>query len=273
MKVRTALYPRLFQFGHIAIPTYGVFAAIALVAALALAMQTARCLSLDANKIWNLSLIGILTALLSSRLLLIFFHLRDFLAHPFWMLGLVNVRSSGAFYGGVLLAFCACLGYIFAARLPLRRTLDCLAPAIALGLAISSLGTFAAGSDYGSPTDKPWGIIYKHGLATLWSGTPLGIRLHPVQLYEALILFLLLAVLLFQLPRRPHDGDIAGTFFFVYGITLYFLDFYRGSRSLVLHEAITIAQILAVALTVAGAVLWIRRKPAAFSTHPLEYDS
>lgn len=266
------MYPRLFQLGHIAIPTYGIFAAIALIAALTLAMQAARRLSLDANKIWNLSLIGILTALLGSRLLLILFHLSDFLAHPFWMLGLVSVRRSGAFYGGVLLAICACLGYITATRLLLRRTLDCLAPAIALGLVINCLGAFAAGSDYGSPTSKPWGVIYKHGFATLWSGTPLGVRLHPVQLYEALIMLVLLAVLLFQLPRCTHDGDTAGTFLFVYGISLYFLDFYRGSRSFVLHEAITTTQILAIGLTLAGAALWIRRKPTAFSTHPLEYD-
>jgi phosphatidylglycerol:prolipoprotein diacylglycerol transferase len=253
------LYPRLFQFGHIAIPTYGVFAAIALIAALAMTTHTARRLALDSSKIWNLWLIAIFTTLLGSRLLLILFHLRDFLAHPFWMLGLVTIRSRGIFYGAVALAICACAGYIFATRLPLRRTLDCLTPAAALGIAISSLGAFAAGSDYGSPTDKPWGVIYKHGLAAIWSGTPLGIRLHPVQFYEALIVFLLLVLLLS--PRSKHDGDQAGTFLFVYGTSLYFLDFYRGNRSFVFHEALTITQILAITLLLAGAALWIRRNP------------
>ncbi len=256
------MYPRLFQFGHIAIPTYGVFAAIALIAALAVAMQTARRLALDPNKIWNLSLIGIFTALLGSRLLLILFHLPDFLAHPFWMLGLVSVRGYGSFYGGVLLAICACIGYIFAVHLPLRRTLDCLAPAVALGIGIGSMGSFAAGSDYGTPTSKPWGVVYRHGLATLWSGTPLGVRLHPVQIYEAIIVFLLLAGLLFWLPRRAHDGDLAGAFLFVYGIALFFLDFYRGDRNFVFHRAVTITQLLGAAFVLAGAALWLPRKPA-----------
>jgi len=262
------LHPRLFQLGHIAIPTYGVFAAIALIAALAMAAHTARRLALDPNKIWNLSIIGIFTALLGSRLLLVLFHLRDFASHPIWMLGLVTIRSRGIFYGGVALAICACLGYIFANRLPLRRTLDCLAPAAALGLAITNLGALAAGSNYGMPTDKPWGVVYKHGLAALWSGTPLGIRLHPVQLYEALILFSLLGLLLFWLPRRAHDGDQAGTFLFVYGLALYFLDFYRGNRSFVFHEAFTVTQIIAIGSVLAGAALWIRRKPAAPRSHP-----
>ena len=261
--LKQILYPRLFQFGHIAIPTYGIFTAIALVAALAMAMYAARRLALDPNKIWNLCLIGIFTTLLGSRLLLILFHPRDFLSHPLWMLGLVTIRSRSIFYGGVLLAICACIGYIFANRLPLRRTFDCLAPAAALGIAIGRLGAFAAGSDYGTTTDKPWGVIYKHGLAALWSGTPLGIQLHPVQIYEAIVIFTLFALLFFCLPRRTQDGDLAGIFLFVYGMSLYFLDFYRGTRSFVLHEIISITQLLGIALVLFGAVLWIGRKPAA----------
>jgi phosphatidylglycerol:prolipoprotein diacylglycerol transferase len=267
------LHPRLFQFGHIAIPTYGVFAAIALIAALAMATHTARRLALDPNKIWNLSLLGIFTALLGSRLLLVLFHFSDFLAHPFWMLGLVGIRSRGIFYGAILLAMCACIGYIFTSGLPMRRTLDCFAAPAALGIAIRSLGAFAAGSDYGAPTTKPWGVVYKHGLAAFWSGTPLGVRLHPVQLYEAVVLFALFAFLLFWLPRCAHDGDLAGAFLFIYGISLYFLDFYRGERSFVFHQAITVTQIIAIGSLLAGAALWMRRKPTGVQPHPLEYDS
>jgi phosphatidylglycerol:prolipoprotein diacylglycerol transferase len=261
------LHPRLFQFGHIAIPTYGVFAALALIAALTFSLQTARRLALDPNKIWNLGLIAIFATLLGSRLLIILLHPRDFLAHPLWMLGLVTIRSRGIFYGGLLLSICICLGYIFAVRLPLRRTLDCLAPAAALGLAIGSLGAFAAGSDYGTPTRQPWGVVYHHALATLWSGTPLGVRLHPVQLYEALALFAIFALLLFQLSHRDQsfttDGDLAATFLFLYGITLYFLDLYRGNRSFVFHEILSATQLLAIGLVLAGAALAMRRKPAA----------
>jgi phosphatidylglycerol:prolipoprotein diacylglycerol transferase len=236
------VYPRLFQFGHVAIPTYGLFAALAIIAALSVAQQTARRFVLDTDKIWNLSLIGIFTALLGARLLLALLHPRDFLAHPFWMLGLVTLRSNTAFYGSLLLAICACIGYIFAHHLPQRRTLDCIAPAAAIGLGIRSLGAFAAGSGYGSPTTRPWGVVYMHRLAWLWSGTPLGVRLHPVQLYEATILFLLF----FLLRRTKSEGTSAGIFLFVYGSTLYFLDFYRGNRHFLFAEAISSAQLLGI---------------------------
>lgn len=256
------MYPRLFQFGHIAIPTYGVFSALALVAALAMAMHTARRLALDPNKIWNLSLTGIFTMLIGSRLLLILFHFSDFIAHPFWMIGLVSIRGHGIRYGAAALAICACIGYIFAARLPLRRTCDCLAPAAALGIAIGSLGAFAAGSDYGSPTTLPWGVVYRHALATLWSGAPLGVRLHPVQAYEAAVALLLFAALLLRLPQRAQDGELAGIFLSAYGTGLYFLDFYHGKRDFVFAGAVSVEQVFGLACLLAGAALCLRRRQA-----------
>jgi prolipoprotein diacylglyceryltransferase len=91
--------------------------------------------------------------------------------------------------------------------------------------------------------------------------------LHPVQFYEALALFAIFALLLFQLPRRDRslapDGDLAATFLFLYGITLYFLDLYRGNRSFVFHEILSATQLLAIGLVLAGAALAMRRKPAA----------
>jgi phosphatidylglycerol:prolipoprotein diacylglycerol transferase len=252
------LHPRLVQFGHIAIPTYGVFAALAIIAALATGTQIARRLSLDPNKIWNLGLIGIFTVLLGSRVLLILFHLSDFLAHPFWMLGIVTIRSNSVFYGSLLLAICACIGYIFANHLPLCRTLDCVAPAAALGLAIHGLGAFAAGSDYGSPTTAPWGMVYTHRLASLWSGTPLGVKLHPVQLYESGIMFLLFAVLIVLLIRDKQEGTSAGIFLFVYGAALYFLDFYRGERAFLFANSLSIAQLFGIVLVLTGAAFLMR---------------
>jgi phosphatidylglycerol:prolipoprotein diacylglycerol transferase len=252
------LYPRLFQFGHVAIPAYGVFAALAILAALAVSTQTARRLSLHPEAVWNLCLTGIFTALIGARLLLILFHPRDFLAHPFWMLGLVAVRSNAAFYGGLLLAICICYGYIFLGRLPLRPTLDCIAPAAALGLGIRALGAFAAGSEYGSPTSAPWGVTYTHRLASLWSGTPLGTSLHPVQLYEATVLFALFAVLMFLLPRYKHAGDLAALFLFVYGAALYFLDFCRGAHSFVFADSLSIAQARGILFVLLGSALFLQ---------------
>ena len=230
-------------------------AALALLAALAATVYFARRLRLDPNKVWNVGILAILITLIGSRLLLIVFHFPDFLAHPYWMLGLTSVRSGSLFAGGVLLAICACFGYIYAVHLPLLRTLDVLAPALALALSIASLGSFAAGQGYGRPTTAPWGVVYTSRIAALWSGTPLGIPLHPTQLYESAVELLIFLLLAWWLPRRTQDGEAAGAWLFLYGLSHYLIGYYRGDTG----GAITAQQWLAAVAVLAGGVLWMRR--------------
>src|SRR3546814_4502873 len=42
-----------------------------------------------------------------------------------------------------------------------------------------------SGCCYGRPTDVPWAVIFTNPLAAANVGTPLGIPLHPTQVYEA----------------------------------------------------------------------------------------
>jgi hypothetical protein len=54
-----------------------------------------------------------------------------------------------------------------------------------------------------------WAVVYNHPLAHRWSGTPLGIPLHPVQAYAALA-YATLAVLLHRYTHRnPHLNSYA----------------------------------------------------------------
>jgi prolipoprotein diacylglyceryltransferase len=90
------------------------------------------------------------------------------------------------------------------------------------------------------------------------------VRLHPVQVYEALLAFALFAFLWFWLPRRKQDGELAGAFLFLYGASLYFLDFLRGDRahSEIFSGALTISQLLAIVFVLLGAAFWMRPSTA-----------
>jgi len=169
------VHPRLFQFGHIAIPTYGALTGLALIAALAAAMHFARRLVLDPNKIWNLSLIGILTTLIGARLLVIVAHFSVFREHPFWILGLTGLHDHWIAPVSVLLGVAAAILYALAEGLPLLRVMDCLAPAAALAVAINRIGAFVAGIDFGAPARLPWSVVYTSRIAALWYRTPLGL--------------------------------------------------------------------------------------------------
>jgi phosphatidylglycerol---prolipoprotein diacylglyceryl transferase len=234
------LYPRLFQFGHFAIPTYGAFTALALVAALVVLPNFAQRLSLGANKLWNLGLIGILTTLIAARLLLVAAHLSAFRRHPFWVLGLAVNRSAWIFFIAALLGFAAAALYALAEGLPILRVLDCAAPAAALGLVLNRIGAFLAGLDYGIPAAHAWGVTYTSRIAAVWYHTPIDVKLYPVQLYEAVASLAVFGLLTWWLPRRTQDGELAGSWLLLVGVAGYFFDFFRATsqHQLFLHQTI-----------------------------------
>jgi phosphatidylglycerol:prolipoprotein diacylglycerol transferase len=252
----TIVHPRLFQLGNVAIPIAGVFTAIAILAGLTVARLTARSLSLDSEKVWDTGIAAVLTALIGPRLVLIFTNWHDFLAHPLWMLGLVTVRSPLAMALGLALAILATLALMHFARLPVRRALDAFAPALALGSTIYWVGTFLAGSHFGAPTTVPWAVTYTSRLASIWSQTPLGTPLHPVQIYFAILELCLFALTLalITISGRLRGGEILGSWLFLSGLASFFLSRFRGDLG---SAAMLHMSILEGAMVLAGGVLWL----------------
>src|SRR5499427_3563335 len=188
------MYPRLFELGPVTVYTYGLLLAAAYLLGLQLARVRAAKRGLDANRVLDLGIYIIISALVGAKLLLLVTDWSSFKADPRELLTLA--RSGGVFYGGLILAVTVALWYIRHAGLPLWTTCDVFAPGIALGHVIGRFGCFFAGCCYGRPTTEPWGITFTDTFAASNVGTPLGIPLHPTQLYEAGAEFLILMVLL-----------------------------------------------------------------------------
>src|SRR6266446_171189 len=188
------MYPRLFELGPVTVYTYGVLLAAAYLLGLKLAMSRAKARGLDANRVLDLGIYIIISALIGAKLLLLITDFRAFTSNPRELLTLA--RSGGVFYGGLILAVVVALVYIRRVGLPLWMTCDVFAPGIALGHVIGRFGCLFAGCCYGKPTSEPWGITFSDPFAAANVGTPLGVPLHPTQLYEAGAELLILIVLL-----------------------------------------------------------------------------
>lgn len=260
------MHPLLFHLGRIAIPTYGVLTAAALLAALAVLMQQAKRLGLRAEKAWNLGLIAILADLFGARLLLVAANFHIFRTHPFWLLGLAEVQGAWIALGGAAIGAGAAALYALAEGMPLLRTADAAAPAAALAFAINRIGAFCGGLDWGTPTHVPWGVTYHSIVAYLWYRTPGYVKLQPVQLYDAAASLAIFALLLL-LPHR-RDGETAGAWLFLYGVCRFFVEFFRGNAVHVLGGMLTFAQALAIVAVLAGGTLWLRRESGPLQAHP-----
>jgi phosphatidylglycerol:prolipoprotein diacylglycerol transferase len=139
------------------------------------------------------------------------------------------LRSGGVFYGGLIAAVGVAFWYISRHALPFWTTCDVFAPGIALGHVTGRLGCLAAGCCYGRPADVPWAITFTNPLAAANVGTPLGIPLHPTQLYEAGAELLILGLLLaFERKGRPFAGRTFWLYMLLYAISRYIIEIYRG---------------------------------------------
>jgi len=221
------MYPRLFELGPVTVYTYGVLLAAAYLLGLRLAMVRAQNRGLDATRVLDLGIYIIISALVGAKLLLLITDFQTFKNDPRELITLA--RSGGVFYGGLILAVSVALWYIRRVGLPLWTTCDVFAPGIALGHVIGRFGCLFAGCCYGKPTTRPWGITFTDPYAASYVGTPLGIPLHPTQLYEAgAELIILIVLLVTERKGRPYPGRTFWLYMLLYAISRYVIEIFRG---------------------------------------------
>src|SRR5438552_4510153 len=223
------MYPRLLELGPITVYTYGVLLAAAYLAGLKFAMVRANKRGLDSVRVLDLGIYIIISALIGAKLLLLVTDFQSFRANPRELLSLA--RSGGVFYGGLIVAVAVALWYIRRAGLPLWTTCDAFAPGIALGHVVGRFGCFFAGCCYGKPTSVPWAITFHDPFAASNVGTPLGVHLHPTQLYEAgAELIILIVLLATERKGRPFPGRTFWLYMLLYAISRFVIEFYRGDE-------------------------------------------
>jgi phosphatidylglycerol:prolipoprotein diacylglycerol transferase len=255
------VHPVLFHIGPLVIPSYGATAAVGVLLSLTLALQTARRLHIDPNKIWNLCILMLFTALSGSRLLLVVANWTVLRHHPLWMLGLATVHHPLLAAIGSLIALAVAAFYTVWHHLPFRSTADALTAPAALGLAFEQFGALLAGSGYGTGARVPWAITYTDPLAERWSGAPLYIPVHPVQAYVVLCFLAIAIGLVLWLPRRRQNGDLAGIFLMSTGAVLFITEFWRDpiGRGSLFHGVLKGPQVAGIVFVIAGAWLLLER--------------
>jgi phosphatidylglycerol:prolipoprotein diacylglycerol transferase len=260
------MHPILISIGSFHLPTYGALLVAAILGGIYTAMRLGRRVGLDSALILDFCTWVILVALVGAKILLILTDWSYYRANLGEIFSLSTLMAGGVFYGGFLAALFFTIWYVRVQKLPFWKLTDVLAPGVVLGQSVGRLGCFSAGCDYGKATNVPWGVTYTSAFAHEVAGVPLGVRLHPAQLYESMATFVIFGVLLWWFPRKKRDGDVFLAYLGLYAVARFFLEFLRGDedRGSVFHHLLSTSQFIAL-LALAGIAtvfIWRRFQPA-----------
>jgi phosphatidylglycerol:prolipoprotein diacylglycerol transferase len=250
------VHPIAFQLGPVTIHWYGVMIALAFLAGLWTATLRARRENISGEKIADVTLWLMVGAIVGARFVYVATYWREqFADQPFREVFMIQ-HGGLVFYGGFIGAAIAGFIYIRWKKMPLWKTVDVLAPSVALGSVFGRIGCLLNGCCYGHPTDLPWGLTFTNPQAHEFSGTPLNIPLHPTEIYDALLNLVLYGFLAWLFRRKKFDGQIFATYLICYAITRSITEHFRGDyTNLHYHFNLTPAQWISVPIFVAGLAL------------------
>ena len=214
---------------------------------------------LDSGHLVDFSTWLIVVALVGAKVLLIVTNWRFYWEHPGEIFSWATLQSGGVFYGGFIAAVFFAVWYVRVHSLPFWKVFDVYSPAIALGLGIGRLGCFSAGCDYGKPTTSFLGVVFTNTYSHDLTGVPLGVALHPTQLYESFVVLAIFGYLVWRFRHKSYEGQIFLHYLALYAVARFSIEFLRGddARGFVFDQLLSTSQFIALlALGTAAALAW-----------------
>ena len=194
---------------------------------------------------------------------------------------LLRVWEGGmSFHGGFLGVVAAGVWFCRREKVPMLPVGDLMATVAPIGIFFGRLANFVNAELWGRPTTLPWGVAFPGDAAQFCPGVVGVCARHPSQLYEAvlegLLLFIVIAVMVWRRGWFRWPGAIAGLFFAGYGAARFFVEFFRqpdpqfitegNPLGLALHVAgygLTMGQILSLPMILVGIWFITRARRAA----------
>ncbi len=258
------MFPKIISYGDFFLPTYGVMVALAFLAALWIIGRLGREAQLPAEPLMNLGIYCALAGMLGAKLMMFAFDWQIYWNDPRQIFSRETLQAMGVYQGGLILAVLTAVLYMRHAKLPPLVTSDVFAPGLALGHAIGRIGCFAAGCCWGKECARPWAVTFTNPDARQLTGVPLGVPLHPTQLYESLAEALIF-VYLYRRFHQPHrEGSIIGLYLILYSTVRFAVEFVRNhEQALPFNGPLSLTQWISLATLAAGIWLTLHKRPQA----------
>lgn len=214
-----------------------------------LAEKEAIRLKLNANDIYNLIFYGLIAGVIGARLAYALRYFSVYAANPWSLIALTSTTLWPE--AGLLIGLAVAAWYGRRKQLPVRPTLDALAPGLAAFMIFLGVAHLLSGDAFGAPAKLPWAIY-------LWDEYR-----HPSQVYEIIAALVIFVVVW----KRPLGQPGAGLNFMLAAALLagaqIFLEAFRGD-SVIWAGGLRAAQVIGL-IVLAVSLWWIRRWDTAMS--------
>ena len=242
------MFPVLFRLGGHEVTSFGAMVALAGILGLWTLRREVLARALPATSS-DLGLWGLAGGLVGAKLLYVAEH-----AGQAALVTLLFDRGGLSWFGGFTGGLAAGLAAARRSRLPWLPLLAAAAPALSIGQAVGRIGCFLVGDDYGRPTSLPWGVAFPQGLP------PTLERVHPTQIYEALVLAGLAALLVHWRRRGVDDRRLLAAYLGLAGASRFAIEVLRVNTRVALD--LTVAQWASLVAMLASLIVLFGRRDA-----------
>ncbi|HOD92731.1 MAG TPA: prolipoprotein diacylglyceryl transferase [Clostridia bacterium] len=260
-----------FKIGRFEVYWYGLLIAIAVCLAVVLVLMAAKKYGINEDDLLNICLIGIITGVISARLLYVLGRLDQ----EWTFADILNVRDGGmSIFGALIGGFIATAIYCKIKKINFLKLADLVVPYIALAQAIGRWGNFINKEAYGVPV-KPSSILsslamtsmkiggniagsieeelYKLGLvdatlvANVNGNTFDYIGVHPTFFYESVLnLTLFLVLILVARNGKYFYGRSLCIYMASYGLYRFFIEGIRIDPLYLFNTDIKLSRLIAL---------------------------
>jgi phosphatidylglycerol:prolipoprotein diacylglycerol transferase len=264
----TTVYPLVFRIGTFEITGFGIMMMLAFVVGGWLVTLELRRRKWNEDYAADIVVAAVLGGIIGAKLWYVALT-RD----P----GALFSRGGLVWYGGFIGGVLAVIVNGWRRRVPMRVTMNLVAPALAAAYAVGRVGCFVVGDDYGRPTDLPWGVKFPQGLPPSTAGNLTSqfglsvakdvppstvLAVHPTQLYEV-TLMLVAFMILWRLRLKAWPlGLLFAVYLMFAGAERFLVEILRAKDDRFL-AGFTLAQLTSCLVVAIGVALWFAYRRAS----------
>lgn len=239
------MYPKLF--GVEFLNTYGLMIAVGIIVCYYLVDKLCQKYKIDEKFTLFIEINGIASIVVGFLFAGLFQSIYEYIENPS---GGFKISGNITFFGGLIGGVVTFLIVYFIFRKKFKsKLLDVLSiipPCIVIAHAFGRVGCFFAGCCYGKPTNSIFGVQFPD----------LPYKVFPTNLYEAIFLFVLFAVMFVLLVKFKFKYNLP-LYCISYGVFRFFIEYLRGDARGSFVSGVSPSQFWAIIMIVIGVVLWV----------------